>query len=168
MKKLRFCACLLVMALIMSTSVFAHGQMVTVYKNTGDKIIYEVIAQEKLSSYEAGGWSQYLGYYDSTTHTPMYSDDKRVEIIPNEYVEAQKAVWWYTSPRKTMYSLDNRAINVNIEDIGAYENVYWFIEKAALMTKNGKSQYVIESEIPSYRQDGWIVNDYAGLYGLNK
>ena len=88
----------------------------------------------------------------------------------------------------SVHGSDKNKSKINIEDISAYDEVSGFIENSMLsvkdgvskymtccfveelgvMTKNGESKYVMESELQTYRNDGWFVKKYGELYELRE
>lgn len=166
MKKTGFFVFALILSVVVYGISYVCGQMITVYKTSGDAINYEVISEKKPDNYISKGWNNNSGLHDSYTHTIMYSDDNRAEIVPKEKVESQEEVWWHTSPGVTLRSFDSRAINVNIEDIEIYESVGWFTEQPVLMSKGSETEYVIKSKIQSYRENGWTVKAFTELDSL--
>ncbi len=149
-------------AVLMTTTivVFAHGTMTTVYKGDNKSCTYKVIPSEQLPDAKAQGMETVLPPYDNTVYTPMYSDDGRVAFFDNEICPAQNTVGWYYSPKLKMFAADGRTRMTPFEEISAYENVNWYIEPPARMVKDGKSKYVITSQMSQYCKDGWNISDY--------
>lgn len=167
MKKIRVVVFTVCFLMLMAVAAYAHGDMITVYKTTDNKVTYKVIPEEQLVQEKNYGWTSTVPASANTTKIPMYSADGRVSFYEPNIAAEQSTVGWHYSPRKLMYSADRRKITVPKHEITAYENVGWYIEPVGLMKKESKYRWVIKSEIQEFRNAGWMLQEYSPeLYGL--
>ena len=167
MKLVRFLLFTVFSLVLLSVAAQAHGPMITVLDSAENPTRYAVIPEEQFYIYASQGWTDKGINIEDSSMIPMYTDDGRVHLFPYAMADSQSTVGWHYSPRKKMYTPDNKNIVVNLQGIETFESVGWFIEPVALMAKDGHTFYALQSEMDYYRQNGYLVKDYtAPLYTL--
>lgn len=68
----------------------------------------------------------------------------------------------------TMYSADNRTIEIKVTEIEEYQNVGWYTEPVVQMyAADGRTRYTLTSEIEDYQNVGWYLEPVILMYAAD-
>lgn len=95
----------------------------------------------------------------------MYSADGRELLVPENEVEAQKTVGWFTAPPVWMYAADGRQILVSGDETEAYQAVGWYLEPMRIVYAPFDRTLLIPAwQVQDYVNVGWFTTYDEALY----
>jgi hypothetical protein len=97
----------------------------------------------------------------------MYAADGRTLGVRVSEVEAYQNVNWSLSPPITIYDKDGNSMQIIEEHLPYYVNDQWlwWVEPVTLMyAADGRTTYIMNSEVEAYSKVGWSVSPPITLY----
>ena len=90
-------------------------------------------------------------------------DNENIEnsIVKDNIIETDKII--------TVYSNDNRTLEIKESELEAYEKVGWYKEPVTIMyAADGRTEYMLNSEIELYQTLGWYLTEKEAKESLIK
>lgn len=97
----------------------------------------------------------------------MYAADGRTISVSKDEVVTYQNVNWSLAPPITIYDKDGNSIQIIEEHLKYYVNEQWewWTEPVTLMyAADGRTSYIMNSEVEAYSKVGWSVNPPITLY----
>ena len=105
-----------------------------------------------------------MGAYAAESYRRLYTEDGRSKTFPESQVEAQLTVGWYKYPVQRLYKpgesevFKSTQVNRKLKE-GWSEEPY-----VQMFTVDGKSKYVLLSEVEDSKTEGWYVGEPIMAY----